>query len=218
MSLPRRQFSPRKCQCGCGQHPRAWNAEYVRGHRPPSADADYRQKCSVTDCTSAVGRKGARGLCSRHYQRRLKTGSPTGTSRTPTIERFMTFVTQAGDCWEWTGTRDQDGYGMFSDRPKYRWITRSHRWSYEFFIADIPDGLDLDHLCRNRACVNPWHLEPVTNEVNARRGAEARRKDVCPASHPYDAQNTYINPLGRRVCRICKRASQNRYDKRRRAA
>jgi hypothetical protein len=107
---------------------------------------------------------------------------------------------------------------MFSDRPRHRWITRAHRWSYEYFIANIPSGLDLDHLCRNRACVNPWHLEPVTNEVNVKRGADARRKDECHNGHPFSEANTYINTASRRVCRTCARASRAKYDKKRRAA
>jgi hypothetical protein len=189
-----------------------------------------QKKCSVEECDRAVGRRGARGWCPRHYQQWQKTGIPTGTSRRPAVDRFMDRVIQAGDCWMWTGCDDGNGYGMFSDRPNYRWIVRSHRWAYEFFVADVPDGLDLDHICHNadplcpggptcrhRRCVNPWHLEPVPKALNTQRGASTRFRPACPAGHPYDNENTYINSLGRRTCRICRKASRDQYEKRRAA-
>lgn len=226
----RTSLSGRLCRCGCGQRPARHGAEYVHGHRPSSPSAGHHQDCNVDDCSEKVGPKGARGMCPRHYQQWQKTGSPTGTLRIAAIDRFMNRVAQQGDCWMWTGSDNGDGYGMFSDRPKYRWIVRSHRWSYEFFIADIPDGLNLDHLCHNadpfcpggptcrhRRCVNPWHLEPVPTLLNIKRGAHTRYRPDCPAGHPYNTANTYINPLGRKVCRICRRASQERYERRRAA-
>lgn len=69
-------------------------------------------------------------------------------------------------CWEWDGTLSVEGYGVF--RENYRQI-KAHRWTYEQFVGPIPDGLTIDHLCRNRRCVNPAHLEPVTAGENARR-------------------------------------------------
>jgi hypothetical protein len=218
------------CRCGCGQKPARHGAEYVRGHRPPSDNAGCRKECAVEDCVRPVGRRGARSLCPRHYQQWQKTGSPTGTLRTPAIDRFMSRVAQNGDCWTWTGGDDGDGYGMFSDKPKYRWIVRTHRWAYEFFIVEIPSGLDLDHLCHNadplcpggptcphRRCVNPWHLEPVPAVVNVQRGAHTRYRPACPAGHEYSPANTYINPLGRRTCRTCRQESRARYATRRAA-
>ena len=82
------------------------------------------------------------------------------------LERFVSKIVPDGECWRWTGELNL-GYGRLSiDRkPVY-----AHRWSYEFHVADIPEGLVIDHLCRNRWCVNPWHLEPVTIGVNVQRG------------------------------------------------
>jgi hypothetical protein len=90
----------------------------------------------------------------------------------------------------------------------------AHRWSYEYHVGPIPDGLQLDHLCRVRRCVNPWHLEPVTNRVNSQRGkagavnaARQEAKEFCPYGHPYSPENTYQRPdRNGRDCRRCMRA------------
>ncbi|HEY8766071.1 MAG TPA: HNH endonuclease signature motif containing protein [Dehalococcoidia bacterium] len=76
-------------------------------------------------------------------------------------------------CWPWTGVIHPLGYGHVNI-PGTRNPQMAHRASYEFFVGPIPDGLELDHLCRNRGCVNPSHLEPVTHLENVRRGAAAR--------------------------------------------
>jgi hypothetical protein len=76
-------------------------------------------------------------------------------------------------CWEWTGCLDYDGYAKFNPDGK---IIRAYRWAYTFYVGQIPEGLVLDHVCRNRPCVNPEHLEPVTAIENTRRGKEARRR------------------------------------------
>lgn len=127
--------------------------------------------------------------------------------RTPVGERFWPKVDKAVFCWNWTAARTANGYGLFhlSDRS----MVRAHRWAYENMIGPIPKGLDLDHLCRNRACVNPDHLEPVTRQVNLNRGRNFwREKTECPHGHPYDEANTkhYVSPSGQRVrfCRACR--------------
>lgn len=80
----------------------------------------------------------------------------------------------------------------------------AHRWSYEFHVGPIPEGLDLDHLCRNRGCVNPDHLEPVTREENIRRAFATVTH--CPSGHPYSDENTYVRPgTVHRKCRACAR-------------
>jgi hypothetical protein len=117
-------------------------------------------------------------------------------------------------CTEWLGGKYRGGYGQF------RWNGRSgraHRFAYERVHGPIPEGLQLDHLCRNPSCVNPAHLEPVTNRENCLRGfgpsGVAAFAEVCRQGHPYDSENTYVHPkTGHRQCRACKRlAAQDRY-------
>jgi len=129
----------------------------------------------------------------------------------PPIERFAEKVNHvASGCWEWTAYVGNSGYGRF-------WLdgkgALAHRWSYEYHVAPIPEGLFIDHLCRNKVCVNPSHLEPVTPSENVLRGngpsAAAARGDTithCPQGHEYTEENTYMSG-GSRVCRICKRAN-----------
>lgn len=134
-------------------------------------------------------------------------------------ERFFEKVTEGdNDCWLWMGTRGKAGHGQFWNGSR---VMGAHRWSYEFLRAEIPEGLVLDHLCRNPPCVNPWHLEPVPQSENMRR---IPRKTHCPQGHPYDASNTIINtsrPRPFRACRTCKNAcdrksSRERYRRERR--
>lgn len=125
-----------------------------------------------------------------------------------TALRFWDQVEIGISCWEWLGARNRNGYGTFfwaEDRTQI-----AHRLAYELMVDVIPDGLQLDHLCRNRGCVNPEHLEPVTAEENNRR-AQHRPQDHpqalkthCPKGHPYSIANTY-HSQGRRKCRECGR-------------
>jgi hypothetical protein len=98
-----------------------------------------------------------------------------------------------------------------------------HRYAYEALVGPIPDGKQIDHLCRNRACCNPEHLEPVTIQENIRRGegpqAINARKTHCIRGHALSGDNLYLVPKsGRRNCVICRQAASNRADERRRAA
>lgn len=133
-------------------------------------------------------------------------------SRPSVEERFWSKVKKTETCWLWTGGLTDTGYGQFF--PSGRRQVRAHRFAYELLVGPVPEGLFLDHVkargCRNRHCVNPAHLEPVTNRVNVLRGegptAVNALKSHCHRGHPYDA-DTYITPQGWRRCRICKRAS-----------
>lgn len=130
-------------------------------------------------------------------------------------ERFESKVsrTETG-CWEWTGARSPQGYGMINvKRNDGRWIpTTAHRVAYELHVAAIPPGLELDHLCRNRGCVNPEHLEAVTHRVNDLRGtaptAVSFRENRCLNGHPFTPENTITrrDRPNSRSCRRCKNA------------
>lgn len=111
------------------------------------------------------------------------------------------------ECWDWTGPFSGNGYGRvtYDGRP---W--RVHRLVYTLIKGEIPSGLQLDHLCRNRACCNPAHLEPVTGKVNVRRSPiHNYAKTHCKQGHPFTRENTGINRSAgheRRFCRTCQRA------------
>lgn len=118
----------------------------------------------------------AKGLCTLHYQRArrgLPLDHPTRYERGLSFaERIMRYVIETPTgCWEWQGARDSNGYGQLNVRNS---ILGAHRVAYETFVGPIPEGLHLDHLCVNPPCVNPDHLEPVTNAENVRRGYERR--------------------------------------------
>jgi hypothetical protein len=116
--------------------------------------------------------------------------------------RFWERVHKTNECWEWVGTKDDDGYGNF----KVPTIgSRAHRFAYTLLVGPIPPGLQIDHLCRNRACVNPAHLEPVTPAENLRRRELAHPRTHCSAGHQMTESNTGVRPDGRRRCKACDR-------------
>lgn len=103
-------------------------------------------------------------------------------------------------CWVWTGTKTQKGYGVFTHERKNVFV---HRYSYERFTGKIPEGLTIDHLCRNPLCVNPDHLEPVTLAENTRRMRSGIV--ICKRGHPFTPENTDVDKRGYRTCKQCHR-------------
>jgi hypothetical protein len=158
--------------------------------------------CSVDGCEKQVS---ARGWCKMHWRRWRKHGDPMRGH--PTVaDRFWSKVDKTETCWLWTASIDGDGYGWFR---LYGRLERSHRIAYELLIGPIPDGLQLDHLCRNRGCVNPDHLEPVPLIENVMRGegpmAVNARKTHCIHGHEFTDANTDRSERGHRRCVTCRR-------------
>lgn len=153
------------------------------------------RECSVPECCS---RHRAKGYCYRHWKRMYRYGRTENLTQVQMFESHLSHQDQ-NECWVWDKPSQNDGYGQF--------FGPAHRWSYEYHIGPIPDGLHIDHLCRNRACVNPWHLEPVHLTENVMRGegyyAINARKTHCLRGHEFSPSNTYTTPDGRRQCRKC---------------
>lgn len=124
---------------------------------------------------------------------------------------------EVGDCWEWTGNHVNNGYGITTYQGR---TYLAHRLVWEALVGPIPDSLEVDHLCLNRGCCNPDHLELVTHAENMRRSqasvaAQNRRKTHCARGHPFSGDNLYINPgTGQRHCRICTNESVKRFQAR----
>lgn len=128
--------------------------------------------------------------------------------------RFFSKVKMNGTCWEWIGAKDK-GYGHFGvgGHRKYGGkVIKAHQFSYEAFKGEIPKGFEIDHLCRNRSCCNPDHLEAVTHQENVKRGLTGKinhyesKKTHCKRGHPLTIDNIRKNHLikyGKRLCIKC---------------
>ena len=125
-------------------------------------------------------------------------------------ERFWEKVEKTDYCWNWTATKSKRGYGTFRIDDK---MIRVHRFSYELHKGKILNGLTIDHLCRNRSCVNPDHLEAVTIKKNTLRGigpaSQNVKKTHCPKGHKYSGSNLYVLN-GTRYCKTCKLDNQRK--------
>jgi hypothetical protein len=110
----------------------------------------------------------------------------------------------ADGCWEWTASRTSQGYGWIHNPGGSQ---KAHVAVWESTVGPKTPGLELDHLCRNRLCINPDHLEEVTHAENMRRSEPSNTKKThCRHGHPFDGENLMVLPSGERRCRVCSRA------------
>ncbi len=132
-------------------------------------------------------------------------------------QRCLQKIDASGDCWEWTAGCYPSGYGLFSINAS---TTHAHRMVWELLVGPCPSGLEPDHLCRNRVCVNPDHLEWVLPIENKRRSfcpsSHVLKTGYCKNGHLFDGGNVYIKPNGGRQCISCRRATDQRRQPRRR--
>lgn len=124
----------------------------------------------------------------------------------PWLHGFLRYVQRDGECWIWTGRLEQN-YGNYGGRV-------AHRESYKRLVGEIPEGLELDHLCRRPSCVNPLHLQPVTRAENRRRRYAAMTH--CKRGHEFTPENTRLSG-GSRHCRECDRRRHREYKARKSA-
>jgi hypothetical protein len=172
------------CQCGCGRAaPLATKTCTARGYR-------------AGDPMRFISGHNGRG----------RPGGPAPTPMEVKLDRHSVADPETG-CIVWTGSKNKMGYGSTGHGRGNRML--AHRAAYELATGPIPEGLVIDHLCRNPSCINPDHLEAVTQRENIMRGtappARAAVATHCPSGHPYGGDNLYVRPNGDRVCRQCHR-------------
>lgn len=170
--------------------------------------------CVIQYCEKRVH---SRGMCGMHVQRWKRNGDPlVAGSRIvgDDVARFWSYVDREGPlprpdlgrCWSWTGGTSPDGYGILRIARATAYMPR---FSYELEHGPMPIGTEPDHLCRNRNCVNPDHLEPVTHRENILRGESPQainaRKTHCPKGHEYTPENIRRQRNGGRLCRACQK-------------
>lgn len=133
----------------------------------------------------------------------------------PVEERFWSKVEFTDGCWLWTAGLNSNRYAQFNTKLCRKTKTYTgHRLAFRELRGEIPEGLELDHLCRVRHCVNPWHLEPVSRQENILRGLTVPALRVarthCPQGHEYNAQNTRVSGRNQRSCKQCHRDRGNK--------
>lgn len=192
-----------------------------------------QKSCAIAECSGAAT---AKGWCGKHYMRWKRHGDSEAVKRhgmwvnvhagIPEAERFWIKVEKTPTCWSWLGGLNGTGYGVFACEPRREngrlSLVGAHRYAYQLLRGEIPEGLHLDHLCRNPACVNPDHLEVVTPQINTLRGigpsANNHQKIRCKEGHFFDQVNTWVDPkTGHRYCRECSRRRFREWYRRHRA-
>ena len=133
------------------------------------------------------------------------------------IERFKKLNSLQNGCMVWQGCLNKDGYGNFWMRTKF---VKAHRFAYEYYVGKILKGLVIDHICRNRACVNPKHLRQITSRQNVlenSRGVAITNlaKTHCKRGHPFFGKNLMLRNDGHRDCRTCVNKGQKEWRKNR---
>lgn len=164
---------------------------------------DVTRSCLDCDSTKLHGK----WCCETHYRKRLAAG--TLPKRLTVAERFWSHVDKSDACWLW-GSTVRSGYGRFTINTGTQ--ATAHRYAYELLVGPIANGLTLDHLCRNKLCVNPAHLEPVTLVENIQRRPPTKLhrnkvKTHCPEGHAYDRVVVTESGAKRRRCMTCDRRS-----------
>lgn len=210
--------STRSCaDCGADittRHGNATRCQPCAGERAKWQQGKGKPGACAVDTIECVSSRLRRGMCETHYRRLMQTGTTDAPIRIDNLTHFT--VTSSG-CWQWVGGMWPNGYGKTS--TPVNGTRLAHRAFYIEHVAPIDDGLDLDHLCRNRACCNPAHLEPVTRSVNIQRGVDARLRGRCNQGHEQTGGNVWVEPsTGSRYCKPCKRAREKRNRERRQAA
>lgn len=179
-----------------------WTYELVKGPIQPGLEIDHLcrvQRCVNPDHLEAVTRK-------EHVKRTQPDRVRIDHGPEPPKARQV----DPAACILWTGCVDRNGYGGKSVNGRRM---MAHRWAYEQRYGPIPSGLEIDHLCRVHACVNPEHLEAVTHRENTRR---ANHREACVHGHAYIPENTLWERDGKRKCRTCRAAMYARDVQRRR--
>lgn len=174
-----------------------------KAHRPTqrfcsaACRATTQRKVSSIPCLAEGCEGGAtvRGWCDLHYRRWLRSGDAKGWRNNPE-RRFWESVEKTEGCWLWRGAVSGTGYGRIKDDKQ---LFAVHRFAYELLVGDIPVGLEIDHLCRVRNCVNPDHLEAVTRQVNVQRAAPYRRYKAPP----FPACSVCGKTLSKRTAKRC---------------
>ena len=151
-----------------------------------------KRTCSIKDCEQEASK---RGWCNAHYLRFRRYGDPTGKPKIqPEEERFWSYVDKTGACWEWTGGLNK-GYGQINTtRGGTRRNLKAHRVSFELANGPIASGLEIDHICHNRRCVNPEHLRAVTHKQNNEhlQGAKASSTTGIRGVHWYPRTKKWV--------------------------